>query len=112
MDIVTRFQCYRIRRQLGQTMREARAARQRVEKMAKKMEQLMIVHGTTPEDVKFANLLFENCNRLADVVDTLRPYAPPPTFLEAIEDIKEMAKVEQILMAKRGGTAEDLSAKG
>jgi hypothetical protein len=49
---------------------------------------------------------------LADVVDTLRPYAPPPTLLEAIEDIKEMAKVEQILMAKRGGTAEDLSAKG
>lgn len=111
MDIVKWFKCYLVRRELGHTMHEVRSARKRVGKMAKKVEQLMIKYGTTPEDVKFAGLLFDNCNRLAEVVYTLKPYSPPPNLMELIDDIKEMSQLERVLMARQVIRPEDLAAK-
>lgn len=111
MDIVKWFKCYLVRRELGHTMHEVRSARKRVGKMAKKVEQLMITYGTTPEDVRFATLLFENCDRLADVVHTLKPYSPPPNLMELIDDIQELSQAERVLMARQVIRPEDLAAK-
>lgn len=107
MDLVTRFQCYLIRRQMRYTMTEVRSARKRVEKMALKMQDLLISYGTTPEDKKFTDILFENCNRLADIVASLRPYVPRPPLQHIIDDIREMSKIERVLMAKQGIRPED-----
>ncbi|MCS6291153.1 MAG: hypothetical protein H8K10_19545 [Nitrospira sp.] len=110
MDLMTRFQCYLIRRQMGHTMKEVRSARKRVEKMAIKMQGLMSSYGTTPEDKKFAEILVENCNRLADVVHSLKPYSCP-NLMQVLDDIQEMSQVERALMARQGIRPEDLAAK-
>lgn len=110
-EMVRKFRGYRIRKRLYKSMSELRGLRRSLEKVSDNAQSYLLTYGPTAPDTRFATDLVAASNRLADAFDHLRPYSPPQTLMEAIHEIQEMAKLEQVLMAKEMGLEKDSVAQ-
>jgi hypothetical protein len=106
-EMVRKFRAYRIRKRLYKSMSELRGLRRNLEKVSDNAQSYLLRYGPTAPDTRFATEIVTASNRLADAFDHLRPYSPPQTLMEAIHEIQEMAKLEQVFVAKGLGLRKD-----
>ena len=114
MKMIRDFRAWRIRRKLRGVMVQLRSARADLEKTKSLTYGFndKYLEGTEQDRWQVTHAMCEGWNHISDAIDYLRPYSPPQNLMEAIYEIQEMAKLEQVLMAKGMRLGKDSAAQG